>query len=138
MRNSTLFVRPRQLVIKDDKGTVILFGTGRFRVMGCVDPIDASLLAYKYTSLFDSDDYPEIYSQSYTCAAKLGFPVNLYKLSEHCDTKFFPELFGAVRMTKYNPASVNVFSTGSVVTCGLKEPEQMYVILNELANLINI
>ena len=131
--NSKLYVKPRQLVIKDEKGTLILFSSGDFRVMGCVDAVEASFLAFKYV-----DDFPEIYSQSYTCTAKLGFPVNLYKLSQCHNTKFYPELFGAVRMTKYNPVSVNVFSTGSIVACGLKEPEHMHVILNELSNLINM
>jgi len=100
--------------------------------MGCVDAIDASFLAFKYTLQIDNEDIPEIYSQSYTSSAKLGYSVNLFKLAK-CDKTFYePELFAAVRMTKYNPVSVNVFSTGSVVVCGLKEPEDAYIILSEL------
>jgi len=44
-------------------------------------------------------------------------------------------LFGAFQMTKYNPVSVNVFSTGSIVACGLKEPEDMHIIIKELDEL---
>jgi hypothetical protein len=40
-------------------------------------------------------------------------------------------------MNKYKPVSVNVFSTGSVVACGLKEPECIHDIVNDLVILIN-
>jgi len=138
--NSKLHARPHQLVIKDKNGTVILFSSGRFRVMGCVDAVEASCLAFKYTFLIDSNDIPEIYSQSYTSHTKLKYDVNLHKLSQCDDTFYEAELFAAVRMLKYNPVSVNVFSSGSIVACGLKEPEDFYLIILEidaLCNLIN-
>src|SRR5438552_1279282 len=138
--NSILHVRPHQLVIKTSKGTLILFSSGRFRVMGCVDAVEASCLAFKYTFLIDSNDIPEIYSQSYTSTVKLGYKINLHALSQCDDTFYEPELFAAVRMLKYNPVSVNVFSSGSIVACGLKEPEDFYLIILEidaLCNLIN-
>jgi TATA-box binding protein (TBP) (component of TFIID and TFIIIB) len=100
--------------------------------MGCVDAVDATFLLLNYTLKIDDDDIPELYSQSYTSTTKLGYSVNLFKLAM-CEKTFYePELFAAVRMTKYNPASINVFSTGSVVACGLKEPEDFYVILKEI------
>ncbi len=133
--NSKLYAKPHQLVIKDEMGTLILFSSGRFRIMGCVDAVDAHFLALKYTFDIDSEDIPDIISQSYTCALKLGYNVNLYKLSQFSDTLYEPELFGAIRMTKYNPVSVNVFSTGSVVACGLKEPEDMHIIIKEVDEL---
>ena len=136
--NSKLYSKPCQLVIKDKNGTLILFSSGKFRVMGCVDALDASFLAFKYLMNIDGEDYPEIYSQSYTSSAKLGYCVNLSKLSKSDNTLYIPELFAAVRMNKYNPISVNVFSTGSIVICGLKEPEDIYPILNELEELCKV
>ena len=130
--HSKLHTRPQQLVVKDKKGTVIFFNTGKFRVMGCIDAIEASFLAFKYTLKIDNDDFPELYSQSYTSRAKLGYDVNLRKLAQCEKTLFEPELFSAVRMCKFKPLSVNVFSTGSIVVCGLKEPEDMYAIINEI------
>jgi len=124
-------------VIKDDKGTVILFGSGKFRVMGCVDELDAAFLAYKYIEQIVGDDFPNIFVQSYTSVAKLGCTVDLIKLSLCKDTLYNPELFAAVQMTKYKPASVNVFSTGSVVVCGLREPDYMHIIVNDILLLIN-
>ena len=105
--------------------------------MGCVDAIDASFLAIKYTDLIDTNDIPELYSQSYTSVVKLGHEINLNKLAECNQTLYIPEQFAAVRVTKYNPVSVNVFRTGSVVVCGLKEPEHIYTILSDLNVLIN-
>ena len=131
---------PHQLVIKDVDETVIFFSSAKFRVMECVNLLDASFLAFKYADLIDTDDVPDIYSQSYTSVIKLGYEINLNKLAESgssSDTRYFSELFTALRVTKYNPVSVNVFSTGSVVACGLKEPEHIYAILDDLKLLIN-
>ena len=67
--------------------------------------------------------------------------MNLLKLCQCENTLCEPELFAAVRKLKYNPVSVNVFSTGSIVACGLKEPEDFCIIVKEidaLYNLINV
>jgi TATA-box binding protein (TBP) (component of TFIID and TFIIIB) len=128
---------PHQLVIKNDEGTILFFSSGKFRVMGCIDAIDAAFLLVKYTDLIDTNDIPELYSQSYTSVVKLGCEINLDKLSKCENTIYMPELFAAVRISKYKPVSVNVFCTGSVVVCGLKEPEHIHAILFDLKILIN-
>jgi TATA-box binding protein (TBP) (component of TFIID and TFIIIB) len=136
--NSKYHLIPHQLVIKDEKGTLVLFTSGKFRVMGCIDELEATFLAYKYIEQVCSDDYPDISIQSYTSVAKLGHDVNLYKLAQCKDTIYEPEIFAAVRMSKYKPISVNVFHTGSVVVCGLKQPEDIFVILTDLKSIINM
>jgi TATA-box binding protein (TBP) (component of TFIID and TFIIIB) len=135
--NSKYYTLPHQLVIKDEKGTLIFFSSGKFRIMGCIDELEATFLAYKYIEKISSDDYPEISVQSHTSVAKLGRRVDLIKLSNHKSNIYNPELFAAVRVTKYDPISVNVFSTGSVVVCGLKEPDYIHDIVNDLLFLIN-
>jgi TATA-box binding protein (TBP) (component of TFIID and TFIIIB) len=47
-----------------------------------------------------------------------------------------PELFSAVRILKYKPLSV--FSTGAVVICGLREPNDIYHILSDLNDLCKV
>ena len=106
--------------------------------MGCIDELEATFLAYKYIEQISSDDYPNISTQSFTSVAKLGHGVNLNKLAERNDTCYQPEIFAAVCMTNYKPLSVNVFHTGSVVVCGLRDPEYIFVILNELKTIINM
>ena len=44
--NSKLHTKPTQLVVKSEKGTVLIFRTGRFRIMGFNDELDAMFLAY--------------------------------------------------------------------------------------------
>ena len=64
--NSKICNKPRQLIIKDSDGIVIFFSNGKFRIMGCIDEIEATFLAYKYTALIDSEDYPAIHFQSFS------------------------------------------------------------------------
>jgi TATA-box binding protein (TBP) (component of TFIID and TFIIIB) len=137
--NSKFHHKPCQLVVKDTKGTVIFFNNGKFRVMGCIDELDASFLVFDYIIKINKNsiDFPSIQLQTFTSRAQLGFRINLSKLaaaaaSSSSTVIYEPELFPAVRICKYNPASVNVFSTGSILVCGLKAPDEMLDILNYL------
>jgi len=134
--NSKLHRKPYQLVVKDCSGTVIFFSTGNFRIMGCVDELDATFLAYKYTKYINQYSYPTITSQTHTSTAKLGYSVDIKKFASQMDSIIYePELFPALRICKFKPASVNLFSTGSVVVCGLREPAQMHDILHALHSM---
>src|SRR5271154_4090964 len=129
--NSTLHVKPRQLVVKDSTGTVLFFASGKIRVMGCVDELEATLLAYTYTTLIC--EFPQITLQSYTSNSHLGFRVSLCKIAAAMKGVMYePELFPALRIREYNPVSVNVFTTGKVIACGLRDPEQICDILSKL------
>ena len=133
--NSKLYSKPHQLVVKDSKGTILFFSNGKFRIMGCIDELDATILAYTYTIKVDNESFPAIELQSYTMKAQLGFRIDLSKMASSTtslNTIFEPELFPALRICKYKPMSVNVFSTGSVVVCGSREPNDVYSILKYL------
>ena len=73
------------------KGTIVLFSSGSFRVMGCVDATEASFLAFHYIKIINCDDIPEIYSQLYTSRTKLGYNANLLNLCRCVKTLFEPE-----------------------------------------------
>lgn len=122
-------------MIKDPGGTIIFFPSGKFRVMGCINDVDAVFLAIIYVEKIDASINPELELQSYTCRAKLPYAINMYKLSQCEQTFYEPELFCSIRMTKYKPLSVNVFSTGSIVVCGLKDPDYMHIIISDIDNL---
>ena len=64
--------KPRQYVDRSSPYTIVLFKSGRCRIMGCKDPLDTSLLPYPIT---------DITIQSVTITADLGTSVNLYKIS---------------------------------------------------------
>src|SRR5271167_4337427 len=79
--NSKLRTKPFQLVVKDPQGTVILFSNGKFRPMGCIDELEAGLLAYKY---LEANTFPSNPLQSYTSKCELGFRINLGQLCALC------------------------------------------------------
>ena len=128
--NSKLCMKPYQLVVKDLKGTLILFSNGKFRTMGCIDELEASFLAFAFLEKLKV--FPSITLQSYTLRAHLGFQVNLEKMAKVMPCVYEPELFPALRLKEYKPISVNIFTTGKVTVCGLRYPEKMYMILLHL------
>ena len=109
---------PYQLIIPiDNVGKLLLFPSGKCRLMGLKKPLSEDMqLPFKIYNL-------EI--QSVTVTYNVGHEINLLKLAKQMPFKermFEPELFSALRMTKFNPICVNVFSTGKVVILGLSEP----------------
>ena len=134
--NSVLHMKPRQLVIKDLlRGSIIIFSSGKFRVMGCIDELDATFFVYEYTTKINDDELPTIQLQSYTAKCDIGFAVNLTKLatsSSSLDYIYEPELFPALRICSFKPLCVNVFATGKIMVCGLREPEQLYSIRDKV------
>lgn len=134
--SSVLHRKPYQLVVKEPRGTLVFFGSGKFRVMGCIDELEAAFLLYSYTPLIRDDEFPSLTLQSYTSTSNLGFRVNLEKMRAATDTVIYePELFPTLRVREFNPASVNVFTTGKVIVCGLRDASRMNDILSRLREL---
>ena len=78
--------------------------------------------------------------QSMSVVINLRLGINLYKLSKLINCWFEPELFPALRLNKYDPICVNVFSTGKIVILGLKNINyKVYVdnIISDLYHLID-
>ena len=124
--NSILHKKPNQLVVKDIKGTILFFRSGKFRVMRYIDELEATFLAYSYALLISDKELPIVTLQPYTSNSHLGFKVNLEKMVAASNIVVYePELFPALRIRKYNPASVNVFTTGKVIVCGLRDADLM-------------
>ena len=61
--------------------------------------------------------------------------MNLAKVAEIVPCVYEPELLPALRLREYKPISVNIFNTGKVIVCGLRDPEEMYIILLHLRRL---
>ena len=141
--NSKLHMTPYQLVIKDLKGTLIFFSTGRFRIMGCIDELEASFLPFAYLQKLEKHPltkFPAVTVQSYTLKYNLGFYIHLLKMSDALMIAEVPfacdfELFPAIRLKEFKPVSVNVFNTGKVMICGLRNPDDIYSIIPRLKEL---
>src|SRR5271156_4204195 len=138
LTNSKLHTKPTQLLVKSEQGAVLIFRTGSIRIMGCNDELDAMFLAYTYLLTLDETcDLPPIYTQSMT--VKVAFNnvtiINLTKFARECTSlalQYEPELFPAVLLKKYKPISVNVFSTGKIMICGVRDIQQVHDIIHEI------
>ena len=142
--NSKLCIKPAQLVIQDEKGTLVFFSNGKLRIMGCIDELDATFLAYKYTMMLDDDDcnFQPVYTQSMTVRVVLNKKINIASFVDVCTSslisfRYEPEFFPAVHITKYKPISINVFSTGKIIMCGVREIDQVQNIIQELKPYFN-
>ena len=106
---------PHQKIIPLSSGKLIVFSSGKCRVMGLREPLHSS----------DDQRLPfqinDLQIQSVTAVLNLGFTVNLIRLARSISScSYEPEIFPAVRLTEFNPICVNVFGSGKVVIMGLK------------------
>ena len=105
--------KPKQFVCKFKKYSLVIFQNGNCRVMGCKKPLSyiEKPIRIKIDAL-----------QSITVTFQLSKQINIYKLSQKMqgNCMFDPEIFPALRYTKYDPMCVNVFSNGKVVVLGIK------------------
>jgi TATA-box binding protein (TBP) (component of TFIID and TFIIIB) len=74
--------------------------------------------------------------QTMTVKLKLLGPINLHSLSNLVDSRLDLELFPALSLQKYKPVSVNVFASGSVMICGVKDLDIVSVIEHDLKLLL--
>lgn len=104
--------KPQQIVDRSGKHTIIIFKTGKCRIMGCKKPIRMQDLQYNIKN---------IVLQSITVTVNVGHKIHLLKLENQLQLQcmYEPELFPALRFLKYNPLCVNIFSSGKVVILGL-------------------
>ena len=108
---------PYQLIIPvPNVGKLLLFPSGKCRLMGLKHPFSKDIqLPLKIYNM-------EI--QSLTVTYNVGFEINILELARRMPPRehmYEPELFPALRLTKFNPVCVNVFSSGKIVILGLRE-----------------
>ena len=118
--------KPNMVVLKDTESTIMIFSSGKFRIMGLVDELDATCKVYGVFAKLGFE-FPNITLQTMTVKLKLN-PVNLYAVSDKIKSKLDLEIFPALMITKYKPVSVNLFASGAVVICGVKS----FDIVNEI------
>ena len=90
---------------------IIIFPTGKCRIMGCRDSSLPQNLPFNM--VVDS-------MMSATVVATVGCVLNLSGLATKLKGIYEPELFPALRLRDYNPLCVNVFASGKVVVMGLR------------------
>jgi TATA-box binding protein (TBP) (component of TFIID and TFIIIB) len=97
----------------------MIFPSGKFRIMGMVDELAATCKVYELFAKLNFE-FPPITLQTMTVKLKFN-PVNLYSLSGLIKSQLNLEIFPALMITKYKPVSVNVFASGAVMICGVKD-----------------
>ena len=104
--------KPCQCVMKFQNYTIVVFRSGKCRVMGCKAPLDISSLPLPI----------EIECiQSVSITFDYGHRLNLVKMLElDSAATYEPEIFPALRINDFNPLCVNVFASGKVVVHEIK------------------
>ena len=104
--------KPQHFIHKGQGFKMLIFRTGKCRVMGCKKPITETLpYGIKIECI-----------QSVTLSFEIGLKIDLLKLATTMgkDCIYEPEIFPALRYRKYNPLCVNIFATGKIVILGFK------------------
>lgn len=112
--------RPQQLIIKQKTCTVLIFGSGKVRIMGraCIE--EAQCIFDNLICILDVSVIESLYKVSETVVLNLNKTnINFYKSISHlqpCTLEL--ELFPALSLERWKPLHVNLFSTGKVVILG--------------------
>ena len=103
---------PTMATIKCDKGTIVVFKNKKCRLMGVKGP------------LLSLDELPlKIHIDrimSRTITIDYGKPINLYRFTNEF---YEPEIFPALKLKKYHPMNVNVFTSGKIVCTGVRSKD---------------
>ena len=112
--------QPEQYIVKfDNRSTMLIFKSGKFRVMGNGDPA-AAILNILSVAIQFTDVIPLVTMKIMTGVYGYDRKIHLGKLADATESLLDLENFPAVQIKKFKPVHVNVFSTGCVTICGLK------------------
>src|SRR5713101_2842653 len=123
------------------KWTLLLFSSGKFRIMGPIMNVDAVIdfilgLLPRRTSLSES---PVLRTETFTFSIGRSINLYLFKKSNQADRliQYEPELFSALRLLYWSPINVNVFHTGKIVVMGAKSRELLPTIYDYVNTLFS-
>jgi TATA-box binding protein (TBP) (component of TFIID and TFIIIB) len=111
--------QPEQLIVRFSNSiTMLLFKTGKFRLMGkgAENEWDASHCVYLV-----SGTWPFLELQTMTAVFKTPNRINLEKFTSLFDSYYNAEDFPAVQIRQFKPIHVNVFASGKIILCGIKD-----------------
>ena len=126
---------PVQHVIRLRFGKMIVFRSGKFRLMG------VKSRKIMLNNLLKLPLLPEsIEVQSATATGELGRALDLRLLASNLTSRrcqFEPELFPAARLLDFNPLCVNVFSSGKIIMMGVRDLDSCSTLLTNVIAVIN-
>ena len=97
---------------------MLLFKSGAFCIMGKteIDELDIYLILSQISNVV-----PDICIQTMTASCNYNRKIILNKLANEPHTHYTAEFFPAVHINKFKPMHINVFSSGRVTICGIKD-----------------
>src|SRR5277367_3608545 len=132
--------QPKQLIIKFlDASTMIMFKTGKFRIMGkclsrdiaCYNASCVTRLVHDCAPLIDLQTMTVVYTHAHHL--NLTLLSRLVQGSEHkTQCHYDAEHFLAVQIISFKPIHVNVFTSGKVIICGVKNNNSVDTIPSQL------
>ena len=136
--------QPQQVIIKFfNDSTMLLFKTGKFRIMGRTLSLADALKNVCIVTSLKTRKIPVLELQTMTAVHTFDHHLYLDILrnliqgnSRSTLCRYDAEHFPAVQVVKYKPIHVNVFATGKIVICGLKDLQVGEKILNELEPML--
>lgn len=129
--------QPEQYIVKfDNSSTMLIFKSGKFRVMGNGDPPTTIINILSVLGQF-TEAIPTVTMQTMTGVYGYERKIHLGRLSEVTDSLLDLENFPAVQIKKFKPVHVNVFSSGCVILCGLKTIDSGNYIKSYLDSIIS-
>lgn len=118
---------PQMCSIQHEAGTIVIFRSGKCRIMGCNSfPVNLPF-KIKVRRL-----------QSATLVINYGTRLKLSELHNRLTSRhslYEPELFPALRLMDFNPLCVNVFSSGKIVILGLRKLNYKHLIKRIFAQI---
>ena len=128
--------QPEQLIIKLINGnTLLLFKSGCFRVMGKNDDLDNHLNIYMILAQI-SDVVPDITLQTMTASYNYNRKILLNKMAQEENVSYTAEFFPAIHIKNFKPIHINVFSSGHVTVCGVKDESVLPIIKSYLDSVV--
>ena len=114
---------------------MLIFKSGKFRIMGGVEDLEAHFNIYSVTMLYNC--IPNIILQTMTCVYQYSTKIPLPLLANNILSFYTPESFPAVQVRKFQPIHVNVFESGKVIITGVRDYSVAMNIKNQLDLLID-
>lgn len=116
--------KPKQIVVRMNKFSILLFSSGQCRFMGRLTFDTAQSILSLLSPIYSDISAPlTLVSQTVVFQIdSLYLPINMYKFASSnvldVNVHFQPELFPSIALHHWKPLHVNVFSTGKVTVLG--------------------
>jgi len=137
--DSTLYRRepPTMATIRVPEGKLIIFKSGKCRIMGLKRRITQTYIDAKFPVKLRLGPIMSCTRTIDFQCGLLNLPVIANRLGSK-EAEYEPELFPALRLRRFSPLCVNVFHTGKCVIMGLKSTAINWDLIFQMRNCLQL